>query len=344
MRCILAGSQSTPQLETWWDHSPEERGWVQLGWWVAVCRVVPPGYSSAWNQARVGWRTHRISFPTGFQRGQCFLVLPGDLVPCREMAQPHLLVLPSLPSFQCQPQPSQLTHLVLCTTKPCPCTLFPMTCAASPPPPRPATRARSHQKPREPIAPPGHTHRPTAVPCFAPASQNWHTKRNVSKHGPHLPPSRPKFHQAPKRGCWRAEAVSVNSVFTYEFQPKRRQRCRKPPTPRAFHPSHPSISPHCPGGRSSPCLRHSSPLLNHFSFSPDRRCLYLPACLPISLYSFLSAFTGKKCFYRRKCNQIKREMERSTSKLARQAFSVQYQGPNSAFIALKKNLDYLPLN
>lgn len=112
--------------------------------------------------------------------------------------------------------------------------------------------------------------------------------------------------------------------------------------PPGFSPSAPQHLPPVPGGISSPCPRHSSSLLSRFSFTPDRRCLYLPACL--SHCSFCSAFTGKKCFYRRKCNQIKREVESSTSKLARQAFSVQDQGPNSAFIAVEKNLDYLPLN
>ena len=86
MKSILAGSQSTPWLETWWEHSPEERGWAQLGWQAAMCQVVPPGCSSAWNRASVRRTTHCISVPTGFQRGNFFLVLPNGLVPCWEMA------------------------------------------------------------------------------------------------------------------------------------------------------------------------------------------------------------------------------------------------------------------
>lgn len=78
------------------------------------------------------------------------------------------------------------------------------------------------------------------------------------------------------------------------------------------------------------------PLLLSANASPR-----LPAYLSLSL-SF--GICWKKGFCIRKCGQIKREMERSTLKLARQPFFVQDQGPNSAFIALDKNLDNLSLN
>lgn len=86
---------------------------------------------------------------------------------------------------------------------------------------------------------------------------------------------------------------------------------------------------------------------------PSAQSFSLCSCLPVPLLACLPAYLSlslsfgicwKKGFYIRKCDQIKREMERSTLKLARQPFFVQDQGPNSAFIALDKNLDNLSLN
>lgn len=258
MNCILAGSQRTPRLETWWDPSPEERGWAQPGRRVAVCRALPPGCSSAWNRAHVGQWTHCISVSAGFQlphapRGPA--ALPGDGT-ASSAGAPH-----PCPASRASPSPPSSPA---CTTKPCPCALLPIAPTASPPLPGPATGARTHHEPGEPVTPPGHTHRPAAVPCFPTASRNWRTKRNVSKHGPHLAPSRPKFHQVPKRGCWRAEAVSLSSVFTYEFQPKRRQRCRRPPTPRGFSPLKSQHLPPLPAGEQLPTSRVQVPSAQSF--------------------------------------------------------------------------------
>lgn len=167
MKRILVGSQRTPELGTWWD--PSQRRGAGHSW------AVPPGCSSAWNRAQVGWRTCFISVPAGFQPGHCFLVLPRDLVPCQEVAQPHLLGVPPLPSFQCQSQCSQLTCRVLCTMEPCPCALFPITGAASPPSPAPA-----------------HGMKPPQAKGASHPSQ------------PHTaPPSSPAFLQDPKTGARR---------------------------------------------------------------------------------------------------------------------------------------------
>lgn len=105
----------------------------------------------------------------------------------------------------------------------------------------------------------------------------------MSKHRPHLAPSRPKFHQAPKRGSWRAEAVSVNSVFTYEFQPKRRQRCQRPPTSQAFHLMHPSISPTA-WGEQLPTSQAQLPSAQSFFLPSTRLPAYLSLFLSLCIY------------------------------------------------------------
>lgn len=125
-----------------------------------------------------------------WQLGHCFLVLPRHLVPHWEMAQPHLLGLPSLSSFQCQPHPSQLTAwssayktLSLC------CVPHHLRSITSP-------SLTSYQGMKLPAAQGAHhPSRPHTTPLPSPAfHQHLETNWNVSRYRPHLYCSHPSLH------------------------------------------------------------------------------------------------------------------------------------------------------
>lgn len=60
MKCILVGSQSTPWLETWWHHSPEERGWA--GRWSRGTLLLGTRHAR-------GGGTAALFYPQDFNRG-----------------------------------------------------------------------------------------------------------------------------------------------------------------------------------------------------------------------------------------------------------------------------------
>lgn len=230
-----------------------------------------------------------------------------DLVCCREMAQPHLLGLPSPPCLAASASPSPLSSPAWCSALQIPVTA--LYC------PSPSTgsplqdQVLGHEATSSPgsLKPLLATHTTqcctlicTSIPKLVHEEECEQTQTSPASLVPQIPLSIEKGLLASRSSFsqlhiyLRIPAKEATKVLETSPAP--------PPTPhsRIFTPQH---LPPPPRGSSYPCPGHSSPLLCHFSFPPDHQCLCLPACLSLFL-SF--CIYWKKCSCRRKCNEIKR--------------------------------------